>query len=275
MPFTPPEMAFIAVYVLSLLVIGWLGMRARKEHSMQDFYLAGRGIGFLVLLLTLYATQYSGNTLFGFTGRAFKYGFAWGVSIHFMTAIVVFYLLFAPKLHSLARRRDFITPTDYLKDRFQSRKINIIATVIMISALVNFLLAQLKAMGEALSGFVPEHPDEAYVYGIIILALIIVVYESIGGFRAVAWTDVIQGSVLIIGFGVLMVLMFDHFDSPAKAVEVLQKKAPEKVAPPTGDGVRTWLSWILSVGIGGALYPRRFSESTPRATESHCGEAWQ
>ncbi len=91
MPFTPPEIAFIAVYVLSLLVIGWLGMRARKEHSMQDFYLAGRGIGFLVLLLTLYATQYSGNTLFGFTGRAYEKGFAWGVSIHFMTAIVVFY----------------------------------------------------------------------------------------------------------------------------------------------------------------------------------------
>ena len=62
-PFDAWALAFIGLYLSSLVVIGWIGYRARREHSMRDFYLAGPGIGFVVLLLTLYATQYSGNTL--------------------------------------------------------------------------------------------------------------------------------------------------------------------------------------------------------------------
>ena len=98
-PFTSLELAFIGVYLSSLVGIGWLGLRARRENSLRDFYLAGKGIGFVVLLLTLYATQYSGNTLFGFSGKTYRVGYAWIVSVHFMTAIVVFYLLLAPQLY--------------------------------------------------------------------------------------------------------------------------------------------------------------------------------
>jgi hypothetical protein len=69
LPFGPGAWAFIALYLCSLLLVGWWGYRARREDSMKDFYLAGGGFGFIVLLLTLYATQYSGNTLFAFTGN--------------------------------------------------------------------------------------------------------------------------------------------------------------------------------------------------------------
>ena len=58
----------LCAYILTLLGIGWLGRKAQKEKSLADFYLAGRGMGFFVLFLTLYATQYSGNTLVGFAG---------------------------------------------------------------------------------------------------------------------------------------------------------------------------------------------------------------
>ena len=77
LPFGPAALSVIFIYILSLIGIGWVGYRAREDNSMKDFYLAGRGFGFLVLLLTLYATQYSGNTLFGFTGKAYRIGFSW------------------------------------------------------------------------------------------------------------------------------------------------------------------------------------------------------
>ena len=93
-------------------------MRARTENSLKDFYLAGSGVGFLVLVLTLYATQYSGNTLFAFTGKTFRIGYAWLMSVHFMMAIIVVYLVFAPRLHRLAKRESFITPADFLEHRF-------------------------------------------------------------------------------------------------------------------------------------------------------------
>ena len=106
LPFGPGGLAFIALYLLSLLAIGWWGRRARQADTLQDFYLAGPGIGFVVLLLTLYATQWSGNTLFGYTGKAYNEGFSWLVSLHFMTALVVCYLFFAPWLHRLAKRHE-------------------------------------------------------------------------------------------------------------------------------------------------------------------------
>ena len=114
-PFTNTELAFIAAYLLSLIGIGWAGYRARRDDSLRDFYLAGRGVGFGVLVLTLYATQYSGNTLFGFSGQAYRIGYAWTMSLHFMTAIVVFYLILAPRLYRLSREQGFITPTDFLR----------------------------------------------------------------------------------------------------------------------------------------------------------------
>jgi len=102
MPFEPAELAFIGVYLLSLLVVGWLGLRAKKDDSMSDFYLGGKGVGLFVLVLTLYATQYSGNSMFGYTGNAYRIGYAWLMCVHFMTAVVVFYLLLAPRLHFLS-----------------------------------------------------------------------------------------------------------------------------------------------------------------------------
>ena len=110
--------AFISVYLLSLLVIGWFAKKSRKENTLSDFYLAGKGLGLSVLFLTLFATQYSGNTFFGFTGATYRVGYSWILSMHFMTSIVVCYLLFAPKLYRISKTQNFITPADYIQHRF-------------------------------------------------------------------------------------------------------------------------------------------------------------
>lgn len=257
-PFGTGALVVISLYILSLIFVGYLGYRARSEDSLKDFYLAGKGFGLLVLVLTLYATQYSGNTLFGFTGKTYRVGYFWTTSIHFMTAIVVFYLLFAPRLHRLAKREGFITPTDYLSHRYGSDAINIIATIVMIVALGNYTLAQLMAMGRAFQGLTDWDPVKAYQYGVVILALIMVVYETLGGMRAIAWTDAIQGTFLLVGFAVLLVLVFDRFGSLEVATQkiISNQETVAKAAPPTAAQCRQWLSYILVVGLGGALYPQ-------------------
>ncbi len=255
-PFTAIEMAVIAVYLLSLIAIGYAGLRARRENTMRDFYLGGPGIGLVVLLLTLYATQYSGNTLFGFSGKTYRIGYAWAMSIHFMTAIVVFYLLFAPRLHALSRRHDFITPTDFLQHRFGSPLLSLLATVLMVVAIANYMLAQLVAMGRALEGLTTADPAVAYAWGVIVLALVIVVYETLGGFRAVAWTDAIQGSVLLVGFGVLLIMVFREYGTLGEATRIIAREDASIIEPPDGHTIRQWFSYVLMVGIGGALYPQ-------------------
>jgi SSS family solute:Na+ symporter/sodium/pantothenate symporter len=81
-----------------------MGHFSKKENNLGDFYLAGRGMGGFVLFLTLYATQYSGNTMIGFSGRAYRQGFTALVTISFMCAIIGLYFIYAPKLHALSKK---------------------------------------------------------------------------------------------------------------------------------------------------------------------------
>jgi SSS family solute:Na+ symporter/sodium/pantothenate symporter len=256
LPFGPGAWVFVSCYLCSLLLIGWVGYNARREDTLEDFYLAGRGFGFVVLVLTLYATQYSGNSVFGVAGAAYRQGFGWLISVHYMLAIIVFYRVFAPRLHALSRRRAYVTPVDYLRERFGSRGLSLLASIVMIVALNNYLLAQLMTMGRALQGLAGPYGDVAYNYGVIALALIMLVYGTLGGIRAIAWTDVIQGAVLLVGFIVLLVMLVDEFGPLSAATErVLASPDAAKIARPSGSMLREWASYILIVGMGGALYP--------------------
>ena len=256
LPFGVGAWLFVGAYLCSLLLIGWIGYNARREDTLRDFYLAGRGFGFVVLFLTLYATQYSGNTVFGVAGAAYREGFGFLIAVHYMLAIVVCYLIFAPKLYTLSRAGGYVTPVDFVQARFGSAALSLLASIVMIVALNNYLLAQLMAMGRVLQGFAGPYGDVAYNYGVIGLALIMVIYGTLGGIRAVAWTDVLQGGVLMVGFFVLLALLVTEFGPLSEATETIAASANvQRVAPPDADMQRQWLSYILIVGLGGALYP--------------------
>ena len=259
-PFNLSAWIFISIYLLSLLLIGWAGYKARRENTLSDFYLAGSGFGFFVLFLTLYATQYSGNTLFGYTGKTYRIGFAWIMCVQFMMAIIVCYLLYAPKLHYLAKQKGFITPTDYLKYRFNSKSLNLITSLVMIVVLGNYFLAQLMAMGRAMQGLSSGDPLLAYIFGVILLTAIMVVYGTLGGLRAIAWTDAIQGIVLMIGFGLLLFVLNQQYGSVELASITIQSSTDlavkNKTYPPDADRIREWISYILLVGLAGSLYPQ-------------------
>ena len=248
---------FISIYLSTLIIIGFFGYRARQENTLKDFYLAGNGFGLAVIFLTFYATQYSGNTLFGYSGMTYRIGYAWIMCIHFMTAIIACYLIFAPKLYQRARRFNYITPTDYLQHRFCSNSINIIVTVIMIFVLSNYLLAQLMAMGRAMQGLSSADPSIAYQQGVILLTLIMVIYGTLGGIRAVAWTDVIQGTILIVGLIVLLFVLFKQFGPISLATAAIQETQDfSKIDVPDANRIREWISYIIIVGFGSTLYPQ-------------------
>ncbi len=256
LPFGPGALIVVGVYVLSLLGIGAYAYSQRQENNLHDFFLAGRTMGFTVLLLTLYATQYSGNTLLGFTGATYRQGLNFLVCVHFMTAIVVCYLLFAPRLYRLSRENDFLTPGDFIYHRYGSQVLRILVTLLMVYALCNFTLAQMRTLGTAFAG-ISQGRIPMWV-GVVGLALVMLVYESLGGMRSVAWTDAIQGAMLLTGFVLLMILALTQFGSIPDAIEKLagNPETLHKVAPPDHDGIRNWFSFIVLVGLGAAIYPQ-------------------
>lgn len=256
LPFGPGALVVVAVYVLSLLGIGFYAYKQRQKDNMQDFFLAGRSLGFTILFLTLYATQYSGNTLLGFSGATYRNGLSFLVCVHFMTAIVVCYLLFAPQLYRLSRQNQFLTPGDFIFHRYQNQFLRILVTLIMVYALANFTLAQMRTLGTAFAGISQGRiPMWA---GVIGLALVMLIYESLGGMRSVAWTDAIQGGMLLAGFTILIGVAFSQFGSLPEAIEKLAGNPDtlHKIKPPDGDGARNWMSFVLLVGLGAAIYPQ-------------------
>lgn len=243
----------MAVYLSVMLGLGWLGRMRRKEESLRDFYLGGSTFGFGVLFLTLFATQYSGNTLLGFAGRSYQQGLTYVVSVTFMILVVTVFLLYAPRLYRLSKKFGYITPADYVFHRFGSHPLRILSVLLLCWGLANYVLEQLVAMGhgvEAISG-----GRVGFMQGVLLLALVMLIYESLGGMRSVAWTDVVQGVLLLIGCaGILYVLLTADGGLPAAAAEV-SRTAPEKLQAPDALGIRTWISNLCLLGLGVAIYP--------------------
>ena len=254
LPLETGSLIFVAAYLLSLLIIGWFASRQRQDKSLGDYYLGGRGMGLWVLMLTLFATQYSGNALFGFTGQAYRTGFTWLAILHSMIAVVAGYLLFAPQLQRLSRQHHFITPNDYIEHRFPSRALSALVALCLVVVLINYVLAQLKVMGLMVEGLSGGEVDA--FWGVVVLAIIMMVYSTIGGMRSVAWTDAIQGAMMLKGFILIAIIIQNDMGGWSPAFEQLREIAPEKLAPPDGRGAVTWLSTVILIGIGASVYPQ-------------------
>jgi len=244
---------FLFIYLFSLIGVGLLGYYSKKEDSLGDFYLAGRGMGGFVLFLTLYATQYSGNTMIGFSGRAYRQGFTALVTVTFMCAIIGLYFIYAPKLHDLSRKHSFITLGDFIYHRFQSIHLTIIISIISIIALGNYILTNLKAIGFIIEGATAG--QVSFVNAIIILSLIMVIYETLGGMRSVAWTDMLQGILLLFGVIVIFYIIYKQYGGLNAISSQLQINRPDFWTPPDWSAKRLWLSTILVVSIGVSVYP--------------------
>ena len=244
---------FMGGYLGVLMLLGWLGHRAKKDDSLADFYLGGRGLGLMVLLLTLYATQYSGNTMLGFVGKSYRQGYQFFSAVTFMMAIVGFYLIYAPRLHRLAHERHYVTMGDYLQDRFRFRPLTILASTLGVLALGNYILTNLKALGlltETITGI-----PGSYAAGILVLAVIMLVYELLGGLRSVAWTDVLQGILLLFGITIIFVVTNVVFGGLGEASMTIRETRPELMAVPTWKEKVDWLCTLLLVGVGISMYP--------------------
>ncbi len=244
----------LVLYAISIFAICiYLSAKKTVRSSLKGFYLSGGGLGALLLFFTLYATQYSGNTVIGYAPKTYRLGYAYFQSIPFFIMVIVGYLLFAPRLHVLAKKYNFVTPSDWLDKRFNSKTVTLIGTIIMCYALTNYLLEQLVAMGHAISGLTAG--TIPYFYGVIFLVILMLTYEWLGGMKAVAIADTINGIMLLTGVIGLLTLSIKTFGTPGVAAQYIATNVPEKIGVPNLQTSISWLSIYILVGVGAAIYP--------------------
>jgi Na+/proline symporter len=247
----------LVAYLAALVGVAEVARSAKKDASPSDHFLAGRSLGSFVLFLTLYATAYSGNSLLGYPGRAYRDGYSFIMATGFMMSIIVVFHVLVPKLRPLAVRHQFVTPGDYLRVRFGGRwatALRRVIAVLMTLALANFLLAQLKAMGDVAhlvtGGLIP------YEAGVVGLAAVILFYETRGGMRAVAWTDAAQGIAMLVGLAALFAWLLSEAGGLTEITRAVALKRPDAVAVPSRTMNINWFSTIVLMGVASVLYPQ-------------------
>ena len=188
----------LGLYLLLLLTFGLLGYRRRKNEHQDDYYLAGRAQGWLVTSLTIMATFFSSFALLGAPGMVYRDGVVFALfSLNVPVAGVAIYV-FGTRIRRIGRENGYLTPADMISAHYKSPvALRLIAALIGMLYAVPYVVIQIQAGGILSEQLFPGR--DTFEIGASLLALITMLYIMIGGMRSVAWTDVVQGGLLVGG----------------------------------------------------------------------------
>lgn len=242
----------LLIFLLIIFIIGFVASQKMNSSAgfLQDYFLGGRELGGFVLAMTMVATYGSASSFLGGPGTAYTVGFGWILLA--MSQVVTGYfvlLILGKKFAILARKYNAITMIDFLKTRYNSPAVAILSAVAIIIFLFSAMTAQWVGGGrliESLTGL-------QYTTALFIFAISVLVYVTIGGFRAVALTDAVQGAVMVVGTLVLLIGVIIAGGGVPAIMQDLLNENPRLVTPFGADGKLTaaYVSsfWIL-VGVG-------------------------
>ena len=165
----------VAVYLVTLLGLGWLGYR-RSQIGEEDYYLAGRGQGWVITSLTIMASFFSSFALLGAPGMVYREGVVFAlVSLNVPVAGYCVYLL-GSRIWEAGRAHGYVTPADMICDYYGSRvALRLLVVLVGILFTIPYVMMQLKAGGE-LAAVMFDSYAGAFDLGAVVLAGITTLY---------------------------------------------------------------------------------------------------
>ncbi len=184
----------LILYLLAMLLVGvytW-----GKNRSKEDFIVAGRRLGGFVISLSERTAAESSWLLLGLSGALFTTGLGevWTV-VGCVTGIVLSWIVIARRLRVQSEELGAITLPEYFFQRVggRSQAVRVVSMLIIIFFFSFYVAAQFVGAGKVLNVTFGLDP----MWGMIIGAVVIVVYTLMGGFLAVCLTDVVQALLMI------------------------------------------------------------------------------
>ena len=235
----------ISVLVVYLLILLGLGLWGSKEStSVAGYYVAGKRLPSWVIAFSSNATGESAWLLLGLTGMGYLVGFhaLWIVLGEFLGVLLAWKYVARP-FKEYTDRYDSITVPDYLEARFHDggHVMRVISAVIIISMVTAYTAAQLTASGKAFGSFL----GTSYVAGVWIGAAVILYYTTVGGFKAVAYSDFLQGVLMFACLAVLPVVGIAAVGGWSALVDGLRAQDPSLLALMGASGFS--LTGVISV----------------------------
>ena len=172
----------LILYIATLIAIGW--HFAKKQRTMTDFWIAGREIGTVNIGMSAAASWLTAGALFGVTGMFLSIGIG---SVWIFVAPNIIALALIAILVPRIKRLPSLTQPELIEIRYGPvlrAPIAIAITIVMIL----FAVADFKGFGYVLEVFYGIPP----IYSAAIMVIAISLYVTLGGLRAVIWTDTVQ-----------------------------------------------------------------------------------
>lgn len=244
--------ATIAVALVYLALLAAFALWSRREtHTLAGFYLAGKKLPFWVVAFSTNATGESGWLLLGLTGMGYAVGAqAYWVVVGEVTGVALSWLLVSRRLKRMSDATDSITVPDVLAARFAGtmRLITVIAVVIILVMVTAYVSAQMIATGKAVSSFIDIDRDIAIYVG----AAVIIAYTFVGGYKAVSYTDVLQGVLMLLGLIVVPIVAIAAAGGWSEVSSKLSAEDPGFLSmfSFTTDGMAGWVGIISFLAIG-------------------------
>lgn len=185
----------IAIFIAAGTTIAWASKRFLKKEA-KDFYTAGGRFGTILASFSYAATTYSAFMFIGLVGLSYASGVGTlGFElVYFMGTLFLLYYI-APKYWLLHKKFGFISPAEVMSERYGSRSVGAIVTLVSLIALIPYSTSQIIGVAFAAEG--ASGGAVPFTSAVLIAVVVALLWSVIAGIWSVGWTDVFQGLIMI------------------------------------------------------------------------------
>lgn len=240
----PVDLAIIGMYFLLVFGIGFYF--SRKERTSEDYFLAGRSIGWFAIGASLFVSNISTEHFIGLAGSGAAVGLAPG---HFEWLAALILLLLGWVFVPFYLRSNVFTMPEFLERRFNRSCAVYLASISIIAYIFTKISVHLYAAAIVLERVVGWKPMTAAV----ILVVATGIYTVAGGLAAVIYTDMIQTIILLAGAFALTIIGLEKVGGFAGLRAALPADYFHMIKPVT-DSEFPWTGIFLGAPILGIWY---------------------
>jgi SSS family solute:Na+ symporter len=248
------------LYVAVVLVLGALATR-RAMRSPTEYFLAGRALGTVVLFMALFGTNATSFVLVGIPGHAYTHGvgtFGLNAPIVALGIPLTFWAIGSPA-RRMAARLEALTPAELYARRFGTPWVGLVLflffTAYTLPYMVQAVVGIAVALQQASEGVI--EPWQGGL-GVMVVSLL---YTSLGGMRATAWTNVFQGAVFLVFMVTAFFFISSSLGGFSAAAEAVRAHDPDllRVTPEGLFEPRRWASWGMVISLTVIAFPHMFA----------------
>ncbi len=239
---------FVLLYVIGFYSVKFVSKASRRSGKgfLEEFFTGDRNLGGFVLAMTLVSTYLSAGSFIGGPGSAYTFGLSWVfLSMSQMPTGYFTLAVLGKKFAIVARKINAVTITDFIKERYESKLLVVLCSI----SIVFFLTAAMAAQWIGAARLIQGSVGISYTTALLFFGLTVLIYTTIGGFRALALTDTLQGIIMTIGTVVLICGAIIAGGGVSNIIGKMYEINPGLISPYGSDPSFTTMAWVTSFWI--------------------------